>query len=410
MSGAFTGLRVVDTTHVLAGPFASYQMALLGAEVIKVESPHDPDQARFQGSDRDLVKAEMGTAFLSQGAGKKTLALDLKTDAGRDALRRLLATADVFVENYRPGAFDALGLGYEDISRLNPKLIYCSISAFGSSGPRREQTGYDNVVQAFSGIMDLTGHGDDRPLKCGAPAVDYATGMTAAFAISAALFQRGQTGKGQHIDVSMLEVATTLLTSHATDYLWSGKHPKAKGNQYSFATLGMYRASDGDLMIAASNLRQQKRLWIALGREDLVKKTNFERLDDFAREQAVLAEMIQAMPAAFWEEFLNERRIPAARIRRMGETMSDPHVQARGQLQQLDDPTGRVDGLRIVTSAFRMSGSQSGLPCAPQAVGAQTSEILHELGYSDAEIEALCRSGTAKQSNAGNDNVSEASA
>jgi crotonobetainyl-CoA:carnitine CoA-transferase CaiB-like acyl-CoA transferase len=400
MSGAFKGLRVVDTTHVLAGPFASYQMALLGAEVIKVESPHDPDQARFQGSDRELVKQAMGTAFLSQSAGKKALALDLKTEGGREALKRLLATSDVFVENYRPGAFEALGLGYDEISKLNPKLIYCSISAFGATGPRREQTGYDNVIQAFSGIMNLTGHGDDRPLKTGAPAIDYATGMTAAFAISTALFQRSQTGKGQHIDVSMLEVATTLLTSHATDYLWSDKHPKAKGNQYPFATIGMYRASDTDIMIAASNLRQQKRLWIALGREDLVKKSNLERIDDFAREHSVLVETISSMPADFWEEFLNERRIPASRIRRMGESLADDQAVARGQVTELADPAGYVDGLRVVTSGFRMSDSATGVTQSPQAVGAQTEEILRELGYDQASIDALYRAGAARQAEA----------
>lgn len=400
MNGAFSGLRVVDTTHVLAGPFASYQMALLGAEVIKVEAPDDPDQARFQGTDRKLVAAGMGTAFLGQAAGKKALALDLKTDAGRDAMTRLVATADVFVENYRPGAFDALGLGYEEMAKINPKLVYCSISAFGATGPRREQTGYDNVIQAFSGMMDLTGHGDDRPLKSGAPAVDYATGMTAAFAISAALFQRAKTGTGQHIDVSMLDVAMTLLTSHATDYLWSDKHPKAKGNRFAFATLGMYRAADTDLMIAASNLRQQRRLWIALGREDLVKSSNFERIDDYQREHDALTTIVESMPAAFWEEFLNERRIPAARIRSMGETLNDPQTLARGQITRLADPSGRVDGLRITGAAFRMSGSDTGVTLAPQAVGAQTSDVLRDLGMDDGQIEALCAAGIARQAKA----------
>ena len=397
MNGAFSGLRVVDTTHVLAGPFASYQMALLGAEVIKVEAPDDPDQARFQGSDRRLVEAEMGTAFMGQAAGKKTLALNLKTAGGVAALKRLIATADVFVENYRPGAFEALGLGYAAMAELNPRLVYCSISAFGATGPRREQTGYDNVIQAFSGMMDLTGHGDDRPLKSGAPAVDYATGMTAAFAISAALFQRAATGQGQHIDVSMLEVAMTLLTSHATDYLWSDKHPKAKGNRFAFATLGMYRAADTDLMIAASNLRQQRRLWIALGREDLVKTTNFQRIDDFERENEALAGIIETMPAAFWEEFLNERRIPAARIRRMGEALDDVQTHDRGQIRRLSDPAGHADGLCVIGSAFRMSGGDTGVDLAPQAVGAQTTDILRDLGMSDAEIEALCAAGAARQ-------------
>ncbi len=397
MSGAFSGLRVIDTTHVLAGPFASYQMALLGADVVKVECPKDPDQARFNGNDRDLVRSGMGTSFLAQGAGKKALAIDLKTEEGRDALCKLVETADVFVENYRPGAFDALGLGYDELSGINPKLIYCSISAFGATGPRREQTGYDNVIQAFSGIMDLTGHGDGRPLKCGAPAVDYATGLTAAFAISAALYQRERSGTGQHIDVAMLDVAMTLLTSQATDFLWTNKHPKAKGNRFAFATLGMYRAADTDMMIAASNLAQQRRLWISLGREDLVKSNNLDRIDAYDEEYSVLSEIISTMPADFWEGFLNDRRIPAARVRSMEETLEDPQAQARGLFIPIDDPSGRVDGVRVPSAAFRMSGSDIGVTLPPQPVGAQTSEILRQIGFGDAEIEALCISGIAKQ-------------
>jgi crotonobetainyl-CoA:carnitine CoA-transferase CaiB-like acyl-CoA transferase len=259
------------------------------------------------------------------------------------------------------------------------------------------QTGYDNVIQAFSGMMDMTGHGDGQPLKCGAPAVDYATGLTAAFAISAALVQREKTGKGQHIDVSMLEVAMTLLTSHATDFFWTGRHPKAKGNYYAFATLGMYRASDDDMMIAASNLHQQRRLWIGLGREDLVKSNNLDRLDGYDEEHAVLTELISTMPADYWEKFLNERRIPAARIRRMEEALADPQTSARGQFLRIEDPTGRVNGLRVPSTAFRMSGGDTGVSLAPQPVGAQTSEILRELGLSDEEIEALCIAGIARQ-------------
>ncbi len=397
MSGAFTGLRVIDTTHVLAGPFASYQMALLGAEVIKVEAPKEPDQARYNGTDRDLVREGMGTAFLAQAAGKKALALDLKSDAGRDALLRLVETADVFVENYRPGAFEDLGLGYDDMARVNPRLIYCSVSAFGSTGPRRTQTGYDNVIQAFSGIMDMTGHGDGRPLKCGAPVVDYATGLTAAFAISAALFQRERTGKGQKIDVSMLAVALTLMTSPATDFLWTGKHPKAKGNKYAFATLGMFQASDGPLMVAASNLRQQRRLWIGLGREDLVKSDNLSRIDDYEAEHEALSSILSTMPVDYWEEFLSERRVPVSRIRRLEEALNDPQAEARGQFLRLADPSGRLEGLKVPSLAFWMSQSDSGVSLPPQRVGAQTSEILSSLGLGDDEIEALCLAGLALQ-------------
>lgn len=399
MERAFSDLRVIDTTHVLAGPFASYQLAMLGAEVIKVESPHDPDQARFQGSDCDMVTRAMGTSFMAQGGGKRTLALDLKTQDGRAALIRLIERADVFVENYRPGAFEALGLGPVEMLAHNPRLIYCSVSAFGAIGPRCEQTGYDNVIQAFSGIMDMTGHGDGRALKCGAPVIDYATGLTAAFAISAALFQRERNGGlGQHIDVSMLDVAMTLLTSHATDFLWSGKAPRPKGNEFAFASLGMYRASDGDLMIGASNLRQHRRLWIALGREEMVRTSNIDRIENYAPERAALQEIIGAMPVAFWENFLTERRIPVSRIRTLAEALSDPQVNERHQFIELADPAGSGRPIKVATTGFRMSRSAIGVDLPPQPVGAHTAEILRELGFEDAQIEAFCLAGIVQQS------------
>ena len=273
MTKAFSSIRIVNSTHVLAGPFASYQLGILGAEVIKVKSPHNPDQARMQGADRALNDSGMGTSFMAQASGKKAIALDLKSEGGRQALLRMLETADVFVQNFRPGSFDRLGLSYEDVRKLNPRLIYCSISAFGATGPRREETGYDNVIQASSGMMAMTGHGDGRPLKSGAQLVDYGTGFAAAFAISAALFQREKTGVGQFIDVSMFDVALMLCSSHVAGLTWTGSVPKAKGNRFPFATIGCYRASDTDIMIAASNLSQQRRLWIALGRRIWSRQT-----------------------------------------------------------------------------------------------------------------------------------------
>lgn len=390
MSKAFDNIRVIDTTHVLAGPFASYQMAVLGAEVIKVESPEEPDQARMQGSDRSLNDIGMGTAFMAQASNKKTLALNLKTEAGVEAMKRLIQTADVFVENYRPGAFDALGLGYEEMSKLNPGLIYCAISAFGSTGPRREQTAYDAVIQAFSGMMAMTGHGDGKPLKSGAPVVDYATGTTAAYAISAALFQREREGgKGQFIDVSMLDVATILCSSHLTGYLWNGKHPEQKGNVFPFATIGYYHASDAPIMISASNLPQQRRLWTALGREDMIKTDNNQRLDSHSEEAAALTSIIGTMTADYWEKFLQERGIPVARVRRMEESIADPHIASRELLHKHDAPDSPVDGLTVPVAGFIMSESHSEINLPPQPVGAQTVELLQELGYSLDEISAM---------------------
>ena len=196
MMRPFEGIRVIDITHVLAGPFAAYQLAVLGADVIKVEHPDDPDQSRSSGTDKELNRHNMGTAFLTQASNKRSITLDLKLPKDRDILKKLVATARdaVLVENYRPGAFEALGLGYEAMAVINPRLIYASFSAFGQRGPRGKQTAYDHVIQATSGIMAMTGTQDVNPVKLGAPAVDYATGITGAFALASALFQRERTG------------------------------------------------------------------------------------------------------------------------------------------------------------------------------------------------------------------------
>ncbi|MEQ9326045.1 MAG: CaiB/BaiF CoA-transferase family protein [Rhodospirillales bacterium] len=395
MTKAFTGLRVIDMTHVLAGPFASYQMAVLGAEVIKVENPDDPDQSRFQGSDRAMSNAGMGTAFLAQGSQKRAMAVDLKTAEGVAILKKLVATADVFVENYRPDAFRKLGLGYEDVARINPGIVYCSISAYGKDGPRGHLTAYDNVVQAVAGMMAMNSHLDDgRPLKTGSPVVDYATGTTAAFAISAALFQRERNGGiGQHIDVSMLDVALILCNSHIAGHTWNGWHPEPKGNRFPFATLGAYEASDTLLMIAASNLRQQRRMWEALGRPDMVKENNDQRLDGYQEEFDLLTEIFATRTADEWEAFLNEHRVPAARVRRMEEALADPQIAHRGFLHTHDDPASMANGLRVPVSAFRLSQSPAGITFAPQPVGASTDDILDELGFGREEIDAMRRSG-----------------
>ncbi|UYG03369.1 CoA transferase [Halomonas sp. LR3S48] len=394
MSSPFEGVRVIDATHVLAGPFATYQLAVLGADVIKVESPSDPDQARLQGSDRKLNDIGMGTAFMSQASNKKAVAVDFKKPEGQEVMKKLLATADVFVENYRPGALEKLGLGYEDLAAINPALIYCSISAFGSTGPRRELTAYDNVIQAFSGMMAMTGNRHTGPLKSGAPVVDYATGTTAAFAIATALFQRERNGgKGQFVDVSMLDTALMLTSPYLTALLWNGKKPEPKGNTFPFATIGCYQASDEPLMIAASNLTQQKRLWTALGREDMIKENNNQRLDSHEEEARVIAEIIGTMTASYWEKFLQERRIPAARIRRLEETLADPQIDARGILHSQPIEESDERELVVPVSAFTMSAGERGITSAPQRVGAQTAELLTSLGYSTGDLQALKAAG-----------------
>jgi len=380
MARPFEGIRVIDVTHVLAGPFATYQLAVLGADVIKVEHPDDPDQSRGGGTDKALNRAQLGTSFLAQASNKRAITLDLKTERDRDILKKLVATADVFVENYRPGALDALGLGYEALSAINPRLIYASFSAFGDTGPQRRRTAYDHVIQASSGIMAMTGTKDVNPVMFGAPAIDYATGTTGAFALSAALFQRERSGRGQRIDMAMLDVAMILMSSHLTGYLRNGTHPKPHGNRHAHATNGAYETKDGLLMVGASNLRQQRRLWTVLERPDLIKRTNDEREQDHPRETAVLAEILKTRTADEWEEFFQARHVPAARVRTMGEAVADPQIASRGVIHRYVSAPGIEGSFGVPVAAFTFAHDGPRVDTPPPAVGQHNEEIFAELG------------------------------
>ncbi|MBM3527264.1 MAG: CoA transferase [Alphaproteobacteria bacterium] len=388
MTRPFEGIRVIDVTHVLAGPFAAYQLGVLGADVIKVEDPNDPDQSRGGGTDKALNHAGMGTAFLTQASNKRSIALDLKQEADREVLKKLVATADVFVENYRPGAFEALGLGYEDLAKINPRLIYASFSAFGQGGPRREQTAYDHVIQATSGIMAMTGTKEVNPVKFGSPAIDYATGMTGAFALSAALFQREKTGKGQRIDMAMLDVAMILMSSHLAGYLRNGVHPKPHGNRHPHATNGAFATKDGLVMLGASNVRQQARLWKLLGRPDMIKKTNDERDADHAREIAVLEEIMRTRTADEWEVFLQANHVPAARVRTMGEALADPQVASRGVVHRHAGGNGVDGGFGVPLAAFKFAHGGPSIETPPPRMGQHNEEILKELGLAQPKERA----------------------
>jgi crotonobetainyl-CoA:carnitine CoA-transferase CaiB-like acyl-CoA transferase len=385
MARPFEGIRVIDLTHVLAGPFATYQLAVLGADVIKVEHPDEPDQSRGHGTDSALNRAQLGTHFLTQASNKRAITLDLKTERDRDILRKLVATADVFVENYRPGALDALGLGYAALSAINPHLIYASFSAFGDTGPKRERTAYDHVIQATSGIMAMTGTAECHPVMFGAPAIDYATGTTGAFALAAALFQRTHTGRGQRIDMAMTDVAMMLMGSHLTGYLRNGVHPKPRGNRHPMATNGAYETKDGLLMLGASNLRQQCRLWTVLERPDMIKHTSDERAQDHARETAALTEILKTRTAAEWEEFFQVRHVPAARVRTMGEAVADPQTASRGVIHRHDGAPGIDGAFGIPVAAFAFAHGGPTIDTPPPSIGQHNAEIFAELGVTRSE-------------------------
>lgn len=388
----FEGIRVLDLTHVLAGPFCTYQLAVLGAETIKIEEPGTGDLARQTGCDRELGRKLMGTEFMAQNANKRCIALNLKDPRGRDVLKRLAQGADVLVENYRTGAFAALGLGYDDLRAINPRLIYCSMTGFGQGGPKAEHNAYDSVIQAISGLMSTTGWPSMSPLKTGAPVIDYASGLCAAFAVAAALFQRERTGQGQRIDCAMLDTALLMMSSLVTACLFSGASPKPRGNDFKWAGVGAYETKDGILMLGSVRRAQHERLWKALGRPDLAALSTIEDQEDH-RERMVTAlrEVMLTRTAEEWERFLVGIRVPGARVRNLAEALNLEQLGHRGLLHRFDAVPGVAVPVTVPVAAFRFDNGGPRVERPPQQFGADTDAVLSELGLTVAEIAALRR-------------------
>ena len=387
----FEGVKILDCTHVLAGPFTAYQLAVLGADVIKVEDPNEPDQSRESGGDHALNRSLMGTSFLTQGSNKRSIALDLKTEGGREALKRLVRDwADVLIENYRPGAFAKLGLGYDELSKLKPRLVYASMTAFGQNGPRGNQTAYDHAIQATSGMTAATGTPESGPIKTGVPVIDYATGTMGAFAVSAALYQTMRTGKGQYIDMAMLDVALILQSSHITDYCHTGKAHKRAGNKMRFAENSMHEAADGLLQIAASNRRQHRRFYSAIGEPAEAERTSLDqRYARYDEKFAMVAAKIRQKNAQEWEEYLQRKHVPATRVREMPEALADPQVKHRGVLHTHESVPGVGKPVTVPLAAFKFAHDGPSIERPPPRLGEHTDSVLASVGYSAAEIAAL---------------------
>ncbi|MCA8929063.1 MAG: CoA transferase, partial [Alphaproteobacteria bacterium] len=306
------GKRVIDVTQVLAGPYCTYQLALMGAEVIKIELPGQGDWTRLGGEDAELSAAGYSLGFLTQNADKKSVCLNLKTAEGVAVLKQLIQTADVFVENFKPGTAAGLGIGYEDVRDLNPTLVYASLSAFGQDGPLGHRPAYDHIIQGMVGIMHTTGTPETVPNKVGSPYVDYATGLMGAFAVVSALLERERTGAGQRVDVAMLDTAMLLMASLAVSTAATGTPPPPTGNE-AFSgspSSGTYETQDGLIMLAANNERQFQTLCRAIGRADLLEDERFAERTARKRNapalRAEFAALFRTKTAAEWEAFLDD--------------------------------------------------------------------------------------------------------
>ncbi|MBR0685182.1 CoA transferase [Bradyrhizobium manausense] len=391
MTRPFEGVKILDFTQVLAGPYASYQLALLGADVIKVERREGEDMRRTPLS-REWAERGLAPAFQAINGNKRSLTLDLQKPEAIAIVKKLAATVDVVMENFRPGVMDKLGIGYEALSAINPKLIYCAVSGFGQTGPDRLRPGYDGKIQALSGIMAITGHPETGPTRAGFAVCDVLSGATAAFGVSSALYQRDRTGKGQLIDVSMLEATMAFLSGQIADWSVAGHRQQLSGNQAVSrkTTANLFRAGDGYILLAVNNEKQYRALMAALGREDTLNDPRFA--DWFSRNEnepalrAIIEAALAKKPAREWETILEDAGAPCASIWKVEEVIDHPQIKARGAIQELDTPYGR---LRFAGSGFKLAHGGGRLDRMAPELGADTDAVLGELGFDAAEIAAL---------------------
>jgi crotonobetainyl-CoA:carnitine CoA-transferase CaiB-like acyl-CoA transferase len=389
------GIRVLDLTNVLAGPFCCHQLAHLGAEVIKVEVPKTGDLARQLGADPELNKIGMGVSFLAQNAGKKSVTANLKSEGGKKVLRRLVASADVLVENYRPGVMDRLGVGYEALRDINPRLIYCAISGFGQTGDWSDRPAYDQIVQGASGVMAITGDTDSAPLRVGFPVADTVGGLTAAMAISAAL---NAPKRGAYIDISMLESLIATMGWAVSNYLVADQRPTANGNEnLTSAPSGTFRAKDGPLNIAANKDEQWVILAQHIGRADLLARPEYATRELRKRNRAALKAEIDAAlaakPAADWAEDLNKLGVPASEVFDLPAILDHPVIRGRDLIATFDAVAGVARPVSVLRTGVKIDGAALSVTTPPPALGEDADAILRALGYEADEISTMRERG-----------------
>ena len=388
-----SGVRVLDLTNVLAGPFCCYQLALMGAEVIKVERPGSGDLARQLGADPARSAAGMGISFLAQNAGKSSVTLDMKADEGKALLKRLVATADVLVENFRPGVMDRLELGYEALKAENPRLVYCAISGFGQDGPWKNNPAYDQIVQGISGVMSITGDADSTPLRVGYPLADTVGGMTAAFAIASAL---NATPRGTFLDVSMTEAVISTMGWVVSNHLNGGVTPGAHGNENTTsAPSGTFATADQPINIAANRDEQWQALVRHLGLEALLDDPRFlTREDRKANRHALRAELeavLTTRPADQWVDPLNRLGVPTGPVLSVPQVLEAEQTRGRDLIRSVTLPDG--DKIDLLGAPVLADGERPHADLPPPTLGQDNDHIWCDLGLNEADLTRLKQEG-----------------
>jgi crotonobetainyl-CoA:carnitine CoA-transferase CaiB-like acyl-CoA transferase len=392
---AFAGIRVLDFTHVLAGPYATSQIAMQGADVIKIE-PRTGDGMRLTPVSREWSERGLGPAWMAVNANKRSITLDLAKDEAKRIVHRLAEGADVVVSNFRPGVMDKLGIGWEALSAINPRLIYVELSGFGSTGPERRTASFDGKIQAMSGLMTLTGETVNGPMRAGFAAADVATGITGAFAIATALFQRTHTGRGQFVDVAMLDSMMGFLNGQIAEWLNTGyRHPQYGNRSVSMKpTADRFRCGEGFIVLAVLTEPQFQRLMTTLGRADALADPRFADWFTRMEHDVALREVIEGAFAdgtpEQWVARLTEADVPCARVTSLPEIVTHPQLAHRGYLQQAETPYGPVT---LAGPAFRFAHGNGGIDRPLATLGMHTDEVLAELGYDAAGIAALREAG-----------------
>jgi CoA:oxalate CoA-transferase len=389
------GVRVLDLTNMLAGPFACHQLAHMGADVIKVEARGSGDLARQLGADLELNKVDMGVSFLAQNPGKRSITLNLKHAKGKEIFRRLVGTADVVMENFRPGVLDRLGVGYAELKKENKRLVYCAISGFGQDGPLRDLPAYDQIIQGMSGIMSVTGAPQNAPYRVGYPVADTIGGITAAFAVAAALADRNRT-EGVFIDVSMLEAAMATMGWAVSNHLIAGREPKPLGNDNVTASpSGTFRTGVGLLNIAANRQGHFVAVCQLLGHPEWAQDARFAdrhaRLQHREELRALMEAELAARPADEWWPLFNDAGVPAGPVYSVPQALAHPQIAGRGMIGTFANAPGIGRDIRIVRTGFKLNGEAPAVESPPPLLGQHSDEILAQLGCSPAQIEALKR-------------------